>query len=55
MIASSPPARSVMVTTPAQSLPRAVDAFVGNLLELVIHSIEGVRERLARLTLRSID
>jgi hypothetical protein len=55
MIASSPPARSVMVTTPAQSLPRTVDAFVGSLLELVIHSIEGVRERLGKLALRSTD
>ena len=55
MIASSPPARSIMVTNPAQGLPRAVDAFVGSLLELVVHSIEGVRERLSKLTLRSTD
>ena len=52
MIASSPSARSIMVTNPAQSLPRAVDAFVGTVLELLVHSIESVREQLGKLTLR---
>jgi hypothetical protein len=46
MIASSPPARSITVIDSAQTLPRVVEAFIGNLLELVIHSIEGVRGRL---------
>jgi hypothetical protein len=50
MIASSPPARSIMVTNLAPGVPRAVHAFVGSLLELVIYSIEGVRERLTQLT-----
>ena len=55
MIASSPPAWSIMVTNPAQGLPRAVDAvdaFVGSVLELLVHSIESVRERIGKLTLR---
>jgi|GEM_PF-7081822 len=52
MIASSPSARSIMVANPAQGLPRAVDAFVGSMLELLVHSIESVRERIGKLTLR---
>lgn len=46
MVASSPPSRSIAVANSAHALPRAIEAFVGSLLELVIHSIEGVRGRL---------
>jgi hypothetical protein len=53
MVASSPSPRSIMVTNPTQSVPRAVEGIVGTLLELVIHSIEGVREQLTKLTLRA--
>jgi hypothetical protein len=45
MVASSPPSRSITVANPAHALPRALDAFIGGLLELVIHSFEGVRGR----------
>jgi hypothetical protein len=55
MVASSPSARSIMAAPPAQHRPRAVDNLVGSLLELVIHAIEGLRERLGRLALRSSD
>lgn len=35
-----------VIATPA-GLSRALDAFVGSFLELVIHSVEEVRERMA--------
>ncbi len=46
MVASSPPSRSIAIVTTSQAQPSAIEAFIGNLLELVIHSIEGVRGRL---------
>jgi hypothetical protein len=52
MVASSPSSRSITVADSTQGLPRVVEAFFGSFLELVIHSIEGVRERLGRLSLR---
>jgi hypothetical protein len=55
MVASSPPARSIMAPNLAPGLPRPVDVFVGSVLELVIHAIEGVREHLGKLTLRLTD
>lgn len=55
MIAASPPARSIMVTSLAQDVPRTVDALVGSFLELVIHSFEGARERIGKLMLRATD
>ena len=33
-------------------LPQAVDAFVGSALELVIHSVETVRDHVLRVVLR---
>jgi len=47
MIATRP---ATMMTSP--SLPQAVDAFVGSALELVIHSVETMRDRVMRVALR---
>ena len=52
MVASSPSSRSLAVLPPSSGLPRAVESFVGGLLELVIYSIEGARDRIARLAVR---
>ncbi|MBC7976227.1 MAG: hypothetical protein H7138_14740 [Myxococcales bacterium] len=46
MVASSTSSRSIAVLNTAPTQPSAVETFIGNLLELVIHSIEGVRGRL---------
>lgn len=51
MVASSSSSRSITVAS-SSALPRVLDAFVGNVLELVIHSIEGLRERIGRVSLR---
>lgn len=47
MLATTTPS-SVSVATPQVGLSRAIDAFVGSLLELVIHSVEELRERMTR-------
>lgn len=52
MVASSPPSRSITVVNSASGAPRAVEAFLGNLLEVVIHSIESLRERLGNWSQR---
>jgi hypothetical protein len=41
-------------TLPSQSLPQAVDAFVGSALELMIHSVEAMRDRVLRLAMRGV-
>lgn len=41
---------STPMTTPV--LPQAVDAFVGSALELVIHSVETLRDRVMRAAMR---
>lgn len=46
MVAAPVPGRLSLVAPPV-GLSRALDAFVGSFLELVIHSVEGVRERVA--------
>jgi hypothetical protein len=50
----------VMIATRTRSsspstLPQAVEALVGDALELVIHSIEAVRDQLGKLVLRRRD
>ena len=53
MAVSTTPSRTIALPVRMPStLPQILDAFVGGLLELVIHSIEGVRERLSRLSVR---
>jgi hypothetical protein len=47
MLATTTPPTVTVATTPA-SLTRALDAFVGSFLELVIHSVEELRERVTR-------
>jgi len=48
MVASTMSPRSIAVATPSAGLSRAFDTFVGSLLELVIHSVEELRERITR-------
>ncbi|HET9623935.1 MAG TPA: hypothetical protein VFP84_21330 [Kofleriaceae bacterium] len=49
MLATRP---STLVST-SSGLPQAVDAFVGSALELFIHSVEIMRERLGRFAMRA--
>lgn len=52
MIASSSSSHSVALTDrQPPALSRLVEQVVGDLLELVVHSVEGLRERIAK-TLR---
>jgi hypothetical protein len=37
----------------ASGLPQALDAFVGSALELVIHSVETLRDRLGHFAMRA--
>jgi len=50
MVASSMSSRSLTVSPSSSILPRAVDAAVGNFLELLVFSIESVRERFSKLS-----
>lgn len=43
--------RSVAIVETRSGLPRALDTIVGGMLELAIHSIEGLRSRFGRLAL----
>jgi hypothetical protein len=47
MLASRLARRSVTLVGQLPSLPRVLDRLVGGMLELMIHSIEGLRDRLA--------
>jgi hypothetical protein len=51
MLATTTP-NTVTVASSALALPRAVNAFVGSFLELVIHSVEELRERVTRQSAR---
>lgn len=37
----------------ASGLPQALDAFVGSALELVVHSVETLRDRLGHFAMRA--
>lgn len=39
--------------SPSMALPHALDAFVGSALELVIHSVEALRDRLGSSVMRA--
>jgi hypothetical protein len=53
MVASSPSSRSITVTVrPRDGIPRAVETILGGMLELMIHSVEGLRDLFGRLSLR---
>src|SRR5262249_25411830 len=43
--------RSSALTLRSARLPRAIDAVVGGMLELAIHTIEGLRDRIAMIAL----
>lgn len=47
MVAAPIPGRSLSVVAPPAGLSRALNAFIGSFLELVIHSVEEVRARVA--------
>lgn len=52
---ASPSPRSLTITTPPHRALRAVDAVLGGFLELVIHSVEGLRTRLGARAGRGIS
>jgi hypothetical protein len=47
--------RPATALTSTSGLPQAVDAFVGSALNLLIHSVETMRDRLGKFAMRATE